>query len=325
MKQPAHTFVGVRMYFCSDIHGSERCWKKFLATPKHYECDTIVIGGDITGKFIVPVIEYKRGSYKARFAGIERKVSSGRALDELLAMIADAGEYVFLTTPDEYESYAGDADKTDELFRRLILARVERWIDMAEDRLRGTGVRVLISGGNDDYFEVDDMLACSSLIEDPNGTVIDLDGGFSIMGMGYGNITPWACPRDVSEEDLGRRIDEVMTGVAEPGKTIMNLHVPPHASGLDYAPELDEDLRAVVTAGGPRMVPVGSTATRDAITAYQPMLGLHGHIHESRGVRELAGVPIANPGSEYSEGILGGLIVELDKQHGVVNTHLVRG
>jgi Icc-related predicted phosphoesterase len=315
----------VRMYFCSDIHGSERCWKKFLATPKHYECDAIVIGGDITGKFIVPVIEYKRGKYKARFAGIERKVSAGAQLDNLLTMIGDAGEYAFLTTPDEYQTYTGDQDKTDELFHTLILKRVERWLDMAEDRLGGTGVRVLISGGNDDYFEVDEMLSRSSLIEDPNGTVIDLGGGYQIMGMGYGNITPWACPRDVSEEDLGRRIDEVMAKVADPGKTIMNLHVPPYASGLDYAPELDEDLRAVVTSGGPRMVPVGSTATRDAITTYAPMLGVHGHIHESRGVRDLAGVPIGNPGSEYSEGILGGLLIDFDARHGLLNTSLVRG
>jgi Icc-related predicted phosphoesterase len=313
------------MYFCTDIHGSERCWKKFLATPKHYECDTIVIGGDITGKLIVPVIETKRGKYKARFAGIERKVSSGSQLDSLLAMIADAGEYAWLTTPDEFESHAGDQDRIDDLFRALILKRVERWIDMAEDRLGGTGVRVLISGANDDYFDVDDMLGRSSVIEDPNGTVIELDDGFQMMGMGYGNITPWACPRDVSEEDLGRRIDEVMTKVTDPGKTIMSLHVPPYSSGLDYAPKLDEDLRAVVTSGGPQMVPVGSTATRDAIVAYQPLLGLHGHIHESRGVRELAGVPIGNPGSEYSEGILGGLLIDLDKRHGVVNTSLVRG
>jgi Icc-related predicted phosphoesterase len=315
----------VRMYFCTDIHGSERCWKKFLATPKHYECDTIVIGGDITGKLIVPVIETKRGKYKARFAGIERKVSSGSQLDSLLAMIADAGEYAWLTTPDEFESHAGDQDRIDDLFRALILKRVERWIDMAEDRLGGTGVRVLISGANDDYFDVDDMLGRSSVIEDPNGTVIELDDGFQMMGMGYGNITPWACPRDVSEEDLGRRIDEVMSKVTDPGKTIMSLHVPPYSSGLDYAPKLDEDLRAVVTSGGPQMVPVGSTATRDAIVTYQPLLGLHGHIHESRGVRELAGVPIGNPGSEYSEGILGGLLIDLDKRHGVVNTSLVRG
>ncbi|BBZ28842.1 metallophosphoesterase [Mycolicibacterium madagascariense] len=315
----------MRMYFCSDIHGSERCWKKFLATPKHYEADTIVIGGDITGKFIVPVIEYKRGKYKARFAGIERKVSAGAQLEHLLGMIADAGEYAFLTTPDEYAVYAADQDKTDALFHSLILKRVERWIDMAEDRLAGTGVRILISGGNDDYFEVDDMLARSSLIEDPNGTVVDLGGGYQIMGMGYGNVTPWACPRDVSEEELGKRIDEVMAEVADPGRTIMNLHVPPHDSGLDYAPQLSDDLRAVVTSGGPHMVPVGSTATRDAIATYTPMLGLHGHIHESRGVRELNGVPIGNPGSEYGEGILGGLLIDVDERHGLLNTHLVRG
>jgi Icc-related predicted phosphoesterase len=94
---------------------------------------------------------------------------------------------------------------------------------------------------------------------------------------------------------------------------------------LDYAPELGGDLRAVVTAGGPHMVPVGSTATRDAISTYSPMLGLHGHIHESRGVRELDGVPIGNPGSEYSEGILGGLLIDVDERHGLLNTSLVRG
>jgi Icc-related predicted phosphoesterase len=315
----------VRMYFCSDIHGSERCWQKFLATPKHYGCDAIVIGGDITGKFIVPIIETKRGKYTARFSGIERKVNAGAQLDNLIKMIGDAGEYAFVTTPDEYEAYVGDQTRIDELFRSLILKRVERWIDMAEDRLGGTGVRVLISGANDDYFEVDELLSRSSVIEDPNGKVIDLDGGFHIMGMGYGNITPWACPRDISEDDLTRRIDDVMAQVADPGRTIMSMHVPPFASGLDYAPELDSELRAVITSGGPRMVPVGSTATRDALVRYQPLLGLHGHIHESRGVRQQDGVPIGNPGSEYSEGILGGLLIDLDERQGLLNTSLVRG
>jgi Icc-related predicted phosphoesterase len=303
------------MYFCTDIHGSERCWKKFLASAKHYECDTIIVGGDITGKFVVPIIEDKRGRYKARFAGIERKVKPGPELDRLTGMIADAGQYSFVTTPDEYAWYAEDQDRIDSLFRTLILARVERWIDMAEDRLAGSGVQVLVSGANDDYFEIDEMLAKSSLIQDPNGKVIDLADGFQIAGMGYGNITPWACPRDISEEELTRRIDEMMSSVADPGRVIMSLHVPP----------LDEELRAVITAGGPKMVPVGSTATREAIATYRPVLGLHGHIHESRGIRDFAGVPIGNPGSEYSEGFLGGLVADLDKQHGLVNTSLVRG
>jgi uncharacterized protein len=315
----------MRLYFCSDIHGSERCWKKFLATPKHYQCDTIVVGGDITGKFVVPIIEDKRGKFKARFAGIDRKVKPGPELDHLTGLIADAGQYWFVTTPDEYAWYGADQDRIDGLFRKLILDRVERWIDMAEDRLGHSGIQVLVSGANDDYFEVDEVLARSSLLQDPNSKVIDLADGFQIAGMGYGNITPWACPRDVSEEELTRRIDEMMAPVADPGRVIMSLHVPPLGSGLDYAPELDEELRAVITAAGPKMAPVGSTATRDAIATYRPVLGLHGHIHESRGVRDHDGVPVGNPGSEYSEGILGGIVAEFDKRHGLVSTSLVRG
>jgi uncharacterized protein len=315
----------MRIYFCSDIHGSDKCWKKFLSTPKFYEADVIIVGGDVTGKFLVPIVETRRGKYSCRFNGLERKVSAGAPLQHLLDMIADSGAYGYVTTPDEYAHHQQDSEAVDQLFRRLILERVDRWIELAETKLRGTGVRVLVSGANDDYFEVDEALGRSELIEDPNGAVVPLGEGYDLMGMGYGNITPWACPRDVPEEELTRRIDEVMATVDDPGKTLMSLHVPPFESGLDYAPELDDELRAVVTANGLKMIPVGSTATRDAITSYRPVMGLHGHIHESRGVYDLNGVPIANPGSEYSEGILGGVVIDLDRRHGLTNTTLVRG
>jgi Icc-related predicted phosphoesterase len=187
------------MYFCTDIHGSERCWKKFLATPKHYECDTIVIGGDITGKFIVPVIETKRGKYKARFAGIERKVNTGPQLDNLLAMIADAGEYAFLTTPTGTRSYAGDQDKTDDLFHTLILKR--RAVDRhGRGPPRGDRGRVLISGANDDYFEVDEMLRPLEPDRGPQRHGHrSRRHGFRSYGHGVRQHHAVACPRDVSE------------------------------------------------------------------------------------------------------------------------------
>lgn len=315
----------MRLYFCTDVHGSEKCWKKFLVSAQHYEADVVIVGGDITGKFIVPVVEGRRGTYTCQFMGIKRTVRPGPQMDRLRALIADSGAYSFVTTPDEEARLAQDAAALDTLFRKLITERAQRWIDMAEDRLASTGVRVMVSGANDDFFEVDELLAASTLIEDPNGRVIDLEDGIQIMGMGYGNPTPWDCPRDTSEADLTDRIDAVMARAADPGRTIMSLHVPPYDTGIDYAPQLDADLRAVVTAAGPRMVPVGSTASREAITRYHPLMGLHGHIHESRGVQTLDGVTIANPGSEYGEGILGGLLVDLDRQHGLVNTTLVKG
>jgi Icc-related predicted phosphoesterase len=155
--------------------------------------------------------------------------------------------------------------------------------------------------------------------------VIELEGGFELMGMGYGNPTPWACPRDIPERDLAERIDKTAAGVKRMDRAILSLHVPPLDSGLDVAPKLDEYLRPRVGVGGLEMVPVGSTATRDAIVKYKPMVGLHGHIHESKGVRKLAGTTIANPGSEYGEGVLDGLLVDVDPRKGLRRVELVTG
>jgi hypothetical protein len=181
-----------------------------------------------------------------------------------------------------------------------------------------------VSGANDDFLEVDDVLASSKLIEDPNGRVIDLDHGVQLLGMGWGNPTPWACPRDISEEELGRRIDEVAARVRDSARTIFSLHVPPLGSGLDVAPKLDEYLTPRVGLGGYEMVPVGSTATHRAIETYQPLLGLHGHIHESKGITRIGSTPIANPGSEYGEGVLDGVLIDIDDS-GVRNMQLVSG
>jgi len=315
----------MRIYFCSDIHASRKCWKKFLNSWKFYEADHIIVGGDITGKFVVPVIERRQGFYTATFMGVERKVDNDDALQVLLTRIEDAGQYPFVTTPDEYAEYQGDEAKIDQLFRHLVMERAGQWMREADAKLRGTGVRCFVSGANDDFFEVDKAIATSEIIEDPNGQVIELEGGFELLGMGYGNPTPWACPRDIPEEDLADRIDKVAARVRNMDRAIFNLHVPPLGSGLDVAPKLDDYLRPRLGAAGMEMIPVGSTATRDAIAKYQPMLGLHGHIHESKGVKKLARVPIANPGSEYGEGVLDGLIVDIDSKKGLKRIELVTG
>ena len=284
-----------------------------------------MVGGDITGKFVVPIIERAKGFKTANFLGVERQIESREDLQKLMGWINDAGQYPFVTTPDEAAWYSEDQKRVDALFKKLALARVHEWVCEAEEKLSGTGVRVFVSGANDDFFEVDDALASSSLIEDPNGKVIDLDDDFQILGMGYGNITPWLCPRDISEEELTSRIDVLAGTLRDPSRTIFNIHVPPLQSGLDFAPKLSEDLRPVVSGGGSEMVHVGSSATHDAIVKYKPLIGLHGHIHESKGVKKISGVAVANPGSEYGEGILDGLLIEIDKRKGIKHVKLVAG
>ncbi|MBF6605655.1 MAG: metallophosphoesterase [Chloroflexi bacterium] len=314
----------MRLYFCSDIHASERCWRKFLAAGTFYKADVIIVGGDITGKFVVPIIRHLRGPATATFQGIERRAETTAEIERLLRQIADAGQYGTVMSEEEYEAHTADAALRDRLFHQLIMARVTDWIEFAEARLRGSGIRCLVSGANDDFFEIDAALAASSVIEDPNGRVIDL-GGIEIVGMGYGNPTPWPCPRDISEEELGERIDTAVTGVRRMDRAIFSFHVPPHHSGLDNAPRLDANLRMVMSGAGPEIVPVGSTAVRAAIERYEPMLGLHGHIHESKGVRTIGPTTVANPGSEYGEGILDGLLVDVDVAMGSPKVQLVTG
>ena len=315
----------MRIYFCSDIHASRRCWKKFLASASFYDAEIIMVGGDITGKFIVPIVKHPKGYHTAKFMGVERRLESKEEMQQLKLRIADSGQYWAEMTPDEQAWYGEDQARVDQLFHTLVLERVTEWLEEADAKLRGTGVRCFVSGANDDFLEVDDALRNSELIEDPNGRVIDLPDGYQVLGMGYGNPTPWPCPRDIPEAELAQRIDAAAAGVRDPGKTIFSLHVPPLGTGLDLAPRLDENLQMVVNGGGPEMIPVGSTATRDAIVKYRPLAGLHGHIHESKGVKKLGGIPVANPGSEYGEGILDGLLIDIHPKKGLRKINLVTG
>jgi Icc-related predicted phosphoesterase len=315
----------MRIYFCSDLHASRKCWKKFLASAKFYGADVIVVGGDITGKFIVPIVKQPKGFHTAKFLGVERRIENAEEMQALKTRIADTGQYWAEMSPDEQQWYGEDQGRVDGLFQKLVLERVSEWLEEADTKLRGTGVRCFVSGANDDFLEVDEALKKSEVIEDPNGRVIDLPDGYQIMGMGYGNPTPWPCPRDIPEDDLAARINEAARGVRDPGKTLFSLHVPPLGTGIDLAPRLDENLQMVLNGGGPEMIPVGSTATRDAVTTYRPLVGLHGHIHESKGVRKLDGIPVANPGSEYGEGILDGLLIDIHPKKGLRKINLVTG
>lgn len=316
----------MRIYYASDLHGSEKCWRKFLTTPKYYQADVIIIGGDITGKFIVPIIHLPNGRVEATFMGRKRKLKKEKDIEALKKQVANTGQYVIDVTQEEFEGYQQDPSRLDSLFKKLLVERVEQWMEMADETLRGQNVRCFISAGNDDIFDVDDALAASETVEMKDGRVVDLGNGFELFGMGYGNITPWNCPRDISEEELAAKIEAVASQISNMDRAIFDIHVPPYDTGIDEAPQLTEDMKMVLDpTGTPKMVPVGSTATRDAILKYQPMLGLHGHIHESAGIRKLGRTTLVNPGSEYAEGVLRGAIIDLDPEKGLVNVNLVTG
>ena len=46
----------MRIYFATDIHGSEVCWRKFLNAARFYQADKLILGGDDNASFDVSTV-----------------------------------------------------------------------------------------------------------------------------------------------------------------------------------------------------------------------------------------------------------------------------
>jgi uncharacterized protein len=296
-----------RLFYASDIHGSERCFLKFLNAGKFYRADAIVLGGDVTGKMVVPLI--RRGArHEARLLGRDFVAESAAEIAELEKTIRMKGFYPVILDEAEHRAYQQDATSRQRLIDRLILESVTRWVEIAEQRLRASGIRCFMNAGNDDEPYVDMALRASSVVENGDGGVVDLGGGLQMLTVGYSNRTPFNSPREMDEPELEAHIRRAAMGIADPSRTVFTLHVPPYDSGLDSA-RLREDLTVATRNGQRVMTPVGSTAVRTLIEEMQPLLGLHGHVHESRATRRIGRTLCINPRSDYSEGVLRGALV----------------
>jgi Icc-related predicted phosphoesterase len=305
----------LRIFFTSDIHGSEICFKKFINAGKYYEADAIILGGDIVGKIVVPIVERSDGTRIADFLG-ERKVVAAHdpeGLEKLRWAIKNNGFYPFPIDEEKFNAVRTDEQKKAAIFEQAIIESIEGWLKIAEERLKDTGIKCYITPGNDDPFFIDDILSKSSTIRNPEGQCIELDHDHEMISSGFANMTPWHCPRDISEEDLAAKLDGLCAAVKNMHGCIFNLHCPPHDTLLDVAPMLDETMKAVTVNGAIMEANVGSTAVLNAIKKHQPLISLHGHIHESRGDCKVGKTVCINPGSEYSQGVLRGVVALLGK------------
>ncbi len=302
----------VRLYVVSDIHASEKAWRKMLNAARMgvYKADVVLYAGDLTGKAMVPVVRTDDG-YEAEIAGRVRVARTEHELEVLEQDIANLGYYVFHTTHDEIEALRADPEALDQRFKREIKARVRRWMALAAERMDASGVPIYIIPGNDDPYDIDEALATSTYCQNVDGRVVDIPGELQVVGSGKSNPTPWHTPREVPDDDFREELTKLADEARDPRRTIFLIHCPPHASGLDTAPLLDENLRPTASAGDLLRGPVGSTGVRQAIEEFRPLLGLHGHIHESGGEAKIAHTICLNPGSEAAFGILRGFLVDV--------------
>jgi len=303
-----------RIFFACDVHGSEKVFMKFLNASKVYKADVIILGGDLTGKIIVPIRQQPSGSFRTNFLGTEFVVKTDQELRDLEKRIRDVGYYPYCASSAEFEELHADKSKMSALFLRLMIERVREWIKIAEERLKNRKTKCFILPGNDDAMDIGPVIDSSAYVVNPEGKVVHIDDDREMISCGYSNITPWRCPRDIDEEELAKKIETMIREVENMERCIFNFHCPPYDSQIDSASKLDEQLRPVLKIGQVEMIPAGSTAIRASIEKHQPSLGLHGHIHESRGAYKLGKTLCLNPGSEYSEGILRGVVLNLDKK-----------
>jgi Icc-related predicted phosphoesterase len=313
-----------KIYFATDIHGSEVCLRKFLNAAKFYDCDTVIMGGDITGKMIVPIVDGGQGVHMATLYGRKLEVTE-EGMAKLRKTITDAGFYAYETTPEEMERLTADPDAVTDLFGKLMHETLGRWLELAEERLAGSGVRCFFAPGNDDPAFVDDMLRSSAFVVNPEEGLVDLGDGITMISVGYSNKTPWDSPRELAEDELAAYIAHQAESLGNTDRVIFNFHVPPRDTPIDQAVLLDPEFRPIMKGGVPVISGVGSTAVRAALEKYQPMLSLHGHIHESRGEARIGRTLAINPGSEYSEGVLRGAIITMSGKKGVRGYQLVAG
>ncbi len=301
-----------RIFFITDVHGSTRCFRKFLNAAKFYKANILVLGGDITGKVLIPIVDQGDGTFRCRFEGNELTLKSRDEVSEVTARATDSGLYARAMSRKEFDEMSADPKSVTATFNRAMVDRVAEWMRLAEERLGKTDVKCYISPGNDDLFDVDTVLSSSSYVINPEEKVVSLDGEHEMITLGYTNHTPWNSPREVDEDDLRKKIEGLAAGVKNMKTAIFNIHVPPINTPIDKAPMVDKDLKVVVKSGQVQMTAAGSSACRAAIEKHQPMLGIHGHIHESHGFVMIGKTLCANPGSDYGEGVLRGFLAEIE-------------
>jgi Icc-related predicted phosphoesterase len=313
-----------RIFFTSDVHGSEVCFLKFVNAAKAYRANVLILGGDITGKMIVPIVEQPDGTFAASFLGTTRIMKTHEEREALEKNIRTSGYYPYQTTPSEVEKLQADKKNVDELFSAMMAEGVRRWVSIAEERLKESKVKCYISPGNDDRFNIDEILKSSSTVQCPEDEVVRVDNHHEMITSAWTNVSPWNSPRETTEEKLAEIFRRMISKVERMENCIFNLHCPPFNTPIDVAPELDATLKPVVgSGGGVSMIHVGSTAVRQLIETHKPLLGLHGHIHEARGFIKIGRTLCINPGSEYGEGILRGALLNIDEKG--VKSHLLTG
>ena len=190
------------------MHGSDVCWRKFLNAAGFYGVDTLIMGGDLCGKGLTPVVR-ENGGWKLPLAGEERYVSTRGGARGAGRARAAVGP---LSPPDEPRRNSTASRPTrralDEMFETALVEGVRRWMEMADERLENSESIAYVMPGNDDPWAIDAALADRSRVVACDDKIVRV-GEHEMLSLGWANETPWHTDRELDEPALYERIKQV--------------------------------------------------------------------------------------------------------------------
>lgn len=301
----------IRLLQAADFHGSNAAFRKFLSAVKQHGAQHAIITGDLTGKAIVPIIR-ENGRYVGWLFGNREVLETEAELARFQQKVGDCGMYDYVCDAAEASALEADPDALHALFVDRMNARLTEWLDFAGNYLAPLGVPLWVIPGNDDDRSVDPILDTATYARNVDHTVVELDEFHELVSLGDTSMTPWECPRDYPESHMVPTVKGLFEQVHNPARAIVNMHCPPRDTPIDQAPSLNAKLEIEFEGGQVVMTSAGSAAIRAGLEQLQPLLSLHGHIHEARGTARIGRTLCLNPGSEYAEGIMKAAIVNLE-------------
>lgn len=312
----------MKIFYAADIHAAETTFRKFTNAGPFYKADLVIYGGDFCGKMVVPIINKGNNRYEATYYGSTVVLKGDSEIPDLKKTLRDAGFY--FTDLTEAELNKITKEDVERITKEEQMKRLSEWVELMDHRFAKNKIPCIVTPGNDDPLYIDEALEKLSYVKNGDGKVIEVNG-FEVLSLSYAHPTIFKFPRDISEEELAAKIDALAAQVKDMKKCIFNLHIPPYDTDLDQDTLYDEDLNPILDGDALASGATGSKAVRAAIEKYQPMLSLHGHVHNSRGVTVIGKTVCINPGSEYDQALLKGALIEVSAGGQIVKHLLTAG
>ena len=95
--------AATRIFFTTDTHGSNVCFRKFINSGKFYEADIIILGGDITGKKVIPFVRQSAGSFRVNHLDRDHVIKESE-VEAFKTNVTDMGYYPYMTDQDGMEA-----------------------------------------------------------------------------------------------------------------------------------------------------------------------------------------------------------------------------